>query len=375
LANTQARRESILADAEANQEPAPPATISPKRAEKLRLQTDYGASKFPPMDQWVDLVTRNREIEVAAQGGAKALNKWNPIGFQISNADGTPRGMGAIADLQYAFDPLQNRTTLFLGALAGGLWKQTIFSNVPISENLPGAPTVGAFHVGGSAGLEFILVGTGIPGGRGAGSGLYRSSNGGSSWTRVLMDGVHPDVFYEIKASVADPNKVYACTNYGFASSRDGGQTWRLRPRLLNGSYIPCSDFVEVGGSQGGILLIAYYTTGSLRIYHVVPPTNDAIAYTFYPADTAGIVGSVGRIALSIGNPASSYVYAFVADTNNNANGVFRSDNYGLDSWTRVAGALNFGNIMGFYANVVGVAPTDDNVVVAGLVNMYILNQ
>jgi len=375
LANTQARRASILSNAEANAVAAPPPTISPKRAEKLRLQTAYGADKFPPMDQWVELVTRNREIEVAAQGGAKALNKWNPIGYQISNSDSTPRGMGAIADLQFAYDPVQNRTALFLGALGGGLWQQRLFIvpiNAPISENLPGAPTVGAFHVGGSAGAQFILVGTGIPGGRGAGSGLYRSNNSGSSWTRVLMDGVHPGVFYEIKASVADPNKVYACTDYGLISSRNGGQTWRLRPRFLNGYYIGCSDFVEVGGSSGGVLLIAYYTSEGQRIFYAAPPSNDTVNFDFYPADTTGIVGSVGRISLSSGNPASSYVYAFVADANNNANGVFRSDAYGLSGWTRVAGALGFGNTMGFYANVVGAAPTDDNVVVAGLVNMYI---
>jgi hypothetical protein len=358
--------------------PAPSAA----RLRKLERQTSHGAELFPPMDQWVELVTQNRAMERAALNGAKSTSRWNPIGLQIANADATPRAMGAIHDLQFAFDPIGNRTALHIGAMAGGLWIQRTLSifgviAIPVSENLSGAPTVGAFHAGGPSASPFILLGTGAPGGRGMGTGLYRSTNSGVSWTRVAMDGLHPSVFFEMKAAVNDVQRIYACTDFGLFSSANGGQTWRRK------SARACSDFIEVGGSTGGVLVVAHYDGQTPRISYVLPTANNDSAWTFEATDTSGISGSVGRIALAVGTPSSATAYAYVATSNNNGNGIFRSNISGLGNWTRIAGdtgsltgtpaqRLNFGSVMGFYANVIGVSPVDDDVVVGGMVNLFV---
>lgn len=333
-------------------------------AKRRKLERMHAmATAAPPMEQWVAAVEQNQHLMQAKQ--AMALDRWSPIGTQIANGDGSTRAMGAVSDIEFAFDPFDNRTTLYLGTIAGGLWKQRFLLvpfNTPISESLAGSPAVGAFHVG-ETGSPFILLGSGAYG-RSAGSGLYRSTNNGVTWQRTAMDGMHPDNFFKIDRSVANPNRIYACSGWGFFESTDSGQTWRRR------RVEACTDFIEFGGAQGGIVMIAGWTATSPHLFYSIPPASGAWSWT--AVDDSGISGSVGRISLAIGNPNSSYVYAYVSDAANNGNGIFRSDEYGLGNWQKISTtAQNFGGVMGFYAHAINVSPTNDNVVVAGMVNLF----
>lgn len=357
------RRQTIIESAAAtrNLQPEPKFELAPTRKQKLERMHAM-AEATPPAEQWIKLVTQNREV-----APAKALDRWNAVGTQISNVDGSTRAMGAVSDIEFAYDPFDARTTLYLGTIAGGLWKQRLLAffpfNAPISENLLGSPSVGAFHVGETA-TAFILLGTGANG-RAGGTGLYRSSNNGGSWIPTVMDGINPGAFFKIDRSVSSASKIYACTSSGFFSSADSGQTWtRKRP-------VGCTDFYEFGGAQGGILMVADYSGTAPYLHYVIVPTSGA--WTWTAADDSGITGSVGRLSIAMGNPSSDHAYAFVADANNNGNGVFRSSTYGLSGWQKISsGAQFFGNTMGFYANEIRVSPTDDNVVAAGLVNLFV---
>ncbi|HET9440667.1 MAG TPA: hypothetical protein VFO52_10875, partial [Longimicrobiales bacterium] len=80
----------------------------------------------------------------------------------------------------------------------------------------------------------------------GAGSGLFKSTNGGSSWTELTKNaGLPTGIWGKVGVSVsgADPNRVYAiieANDGGVFRSDDGGQTWtrtnderRLRQRAF----------------------------------------------------------------------------------------------------------------------------------------------
>jgi hypothetical protein len=361
--NRESQPEILAAAALRNLEPQVVRPLSPTRKQKLERMNAIARSA-PPMEQWVRLVEQNqRSMQAMA---SKALDRWNPIGTQIANGDGSTRAMGAVSDIEFAFDPFDNRTTLYLGTIAGGLWKQRLLLvpyNTPISENLAGSPAVGALHVG-ETGSPFILLGSGAYG-RSAGSGLYRSSNNGASWQRIAMQGIHPGSFFKIDRSVSNASRIYACADAGFFESTDSGQTWTQRRTEA------CTDFIEFGGPQGGIVMVAGWTATSPHLFYAIPPASGA--WTWTPANDSGITGSLGRISLAIGNPNSSYVYAYASDANNNGNGIFRSDEYGLGAWQKISGAgQNFGGAMGFYAHAINVSPTNDNVVAAGMVNLYV---
>jgi len=66
----------------------------------------------------------------------------------------------------------------------------------------------------------------------GPGSGLYRSTDGGSTWTQIQGNGFAPGVLGRIGVAVsAEPNRIYALVEAdkgGLYRSDDGGEHWRL---------------------------------------------------------------------------------------------------------------------------------------------------
>src|SRR5215469_16831899 len=66
----------------------------------------------------------------------------------------------------------------------------------------------------------------------GAGSGLYRSTDGGSTWTQIKGSGFPTGVLGRIGVAVsAEPNRIYALVEAdkgGLYRSDDGGEHWRL---------------------------------------------------------------------------------------------------------------------------------------------------
>lgn len=63
----------------------------------------------------------------------------------------------------------------------------------------------------------------------GTDNGIYRSDDGGDSWTAVLTQNGPPyddQAYCPVAISPSDPNVVYACTRSGLVASTDGGRTF-----------------------------------------------------------------------------------------------------------------------------------------------------
>lgn len=318
----------------------------------------------PQPEQW----RRNAERRLALSGAAKSTGSWTWQGLGIVNANTTPRAAGALMDVRYAYDHAASKRVLYAGALGGGLWKQADFFGghiwTPLTDTLPGSTGIGGFWVDPTD-SNWLIVGTGVGGGRYNGTGLYRSTNGGSSWTFMTLAGFTPGTFYKIAGDRFKTGTLYACTDIGFFRSRNYGGSW-TREHTSN-----CSDFAQVSGAVGnndGVMLLALWG-GTIQY-----ATVDASAFSWATADTSGITGSLGRITLA--GPAnrgdSPYVYAMVTDASNNSNGVFRSGAYGVAAWSKISGAINFGGVMGFHANTVEVHPDDPDIVAAGMVDAWL---
>ncbi|HET8552775.1 MAG TPA: glycosyl hydrolase [Gammaproteobacteria bacterium] len=143
------------------------------------------------------------------------------------------RGGRAPAVAGVASDP----NTYYFGAAAGGVWKTTdsgvtwraVFAREPVSS-------IGAIAVAPSA-PNVVYVGTGEADPRNDtsfGDGMYKSTNGGATWKHIglsntrhigdiVVDPQNPDiVLVAALGHVYGPN-----TQRGVFRSTDGGQTWR----------------------------------------------------------------------------------------------------------------------------------------------------
>lgn len=140
---------------------------------------------------------------------------------------------GRIAALQI-FDDV-NGFWVYAGGSSGGLWRAHSSDGVgrweSIGDNLPN-PSARAFSVDPTQ-IADIVVGTGDLN-RFGGSGMYRTIDGGASWSQITLPIPAPAAFGRILRSPTNPDLLVACgISGGVLRSTDGGTTWSV---TLNGS-------------------------------------------------------------------------------------------------------------------------------------------
>jgi len=146
---------------------------------------------------------------------------------------GPDRGGRSIAVAGHRDRPLE----YYFGATGGGLFKTTDGGNSwsPMTDGQIGSASVGAIAVAGSN-PDVVYIGMGEVQLRSnvlQGDGVYRSSDGGSSWTHVGLDDSH--AIARIRVHPTDADRVYvaalghpfgANTERGVFRTTDGGGTW-----------------------------------------------------------------------------------------------------------------------------------------------------
>jgi photosystem II stability/assembly factor-like uncharacterized protein len=154
--------------------------------------------------------------------------RWRSIG---PVPDSTFRGIGRVS--QIAIHP-SNGNVLIAGAAGGGVWRTSNggASWGPRMELQP-TLTIGAVAIAPSN-PSIMYAASGEDGGdwnpAWSGVGIYRSSNGGSTWT--LMTRVPSTRFSAIVVHPKHPDVIYVAGNRGLHKSVNGGATWRTNPGL-----------------------------------------------------------------------------------------------------------------------------------------------
>lgn len=131
----------------------------------------------------------------------------------------------------------QERSTFYMGATGGGVWKTTDYGNswTNISDGYFASPSIGAMRVAPTDPKK-IYVGTGSDGLRSnviAGKGMYRSDDGGKKWKAIGLEKtshigaveVHPSnpdlVYVAAIGNAFEPN-----AERGIYRSKDAGASW-----------------------------------------------------------------------------------------------------------------------------------------------------
>lgn len=281
-----------------------------------------------------------------------------------------------------------NPDIVYVGVAAGGIWKTTDGGNTWVDKsgglNLL---TFGAIAIDPNN-PNTIYAGTGesrwfFNNVTYEGDGLYKSTNGGDTWTKITSGFGSITQFSDIEVSPHNSNILLASlgsgnwnlgnlSNEGVWRSSDAGATWT--------KTLTVTDAFDVA-------------------FH---PTDNSIAYAasgdqsssggFYRSTDAGInwiqsntglpsATSIGRIQFSLSPSSPSIIYAIIYNTSALSGGyttaAFKSTNGGVN-WAQISSGVNIAGTydgstvsdQGSYDLCVEVHPTNSNIVLFGNVEL-----
>jgi photosystem II stability/assembly factor-like uncharacterized protein len=250
--------------------------------------------------------------------------------------------------LAVAGDPA-HRNRFYFGAVNGGVWRtddagrtwSPIFDRVPVGS-------IGDLAIAPST-PRILYVGTGEADMRSdiaQGTGMYRSSDAGRTWTsiglqdtqqigRILVDPRDPDTL--LVAALGHPYGPNAMR--GVFRSTDGGQSWSKT--LFHDDNTGAIDMAFQPGNPEVVYAALWQTRRPP--WNVYPPSNGPGSGLYKSTDGGrtwaqlqghGLPATVGRIGLATTPALPSRVYALIDARD--AGGLYRSDDSGA-TWAHVS--------------------------------------
>jgi photosystem II stability/assembly factor-like uncharacterized protein len=315
-------------------------------------------SKVPPAAAAVPAAT-----SVSYDTLFKAV-KWRNIG--------PSRGGRSVAVSGVVGDPL----TYYMGTTGGGLWKTTDagVSWDNISDGYFKTGSVGAVAVAESD-PNVVYVGMGEHAPRGVmtshGDGVYKSTDAGKTWTHLGLEGtrhiarvsVHPQnpdiVYVAAQGALHGPSP-----ERGIYKTTNGGKSWS---RVLFVDENTGAADLSMDMTNPRILYAALWEHRRLPWQMVSGGKGSGLYKSTDGGDTwvpiqKGLPKELGKMGISVSRANPSRVFAVVeSDTEKEQGGVFRSDDAGK-SWTRVSKDHRTVQRAWYYIEIFA-DPTNENVV------------
>jgi photosystem II stability/assembly factor-like uncharacterized protein len=270
----------------------------------------------------------------------------------------------------------------YFGAVNGGVWETLNAGRTwaPIADSIPNG-SIGAIAVAPSD-HKTIYVGTGEADMRSSisqGIGLFKSTDGGRTWGFIgLQDSQQ---IGKILVDPRDPNVVIVAAlghpygpneTRGVFRSQDGGRTWTKT--LYRGPDIGASDLAFEPGNPDVVYASLWHTRRPP--WNVYPAAMGPGGGVWKSTDggrswkplTAGLPADPGKIGLAVAPSRPNRVYAEV-DAKGGAGGLYRSEDRG-ESWTRVSTDPRVFE-RGWYFGRIAVDPKNPDVVYAPNIATY----
>ncbi len=267
-------------------------------------------------------------------------------------------------------------TTIITGGVSGGLWKSTDFGNT--WNQLMGFPNsmVGAIA---QAGNGDIYVGTGSSfdgaGGEGGsgfrGRGVYRSTDGGDTWS--ILESIDPGVlgngdWTAVNALVADPNnanRVYVGADGGFGYIEGDVVT-------MGANGIPDGTVQDITiANDGSYMLVA---VGAARVYRSTSSDFSNFEGEFGSGDTNLPQSGVGRARVRIAPTDPNSAFVLYCSSGGLFGGLFHSGDAG-QTWDEVWPSEAEQNILprgqGFYDLALGIPPYNPELAYIGGIEFW----
>ena len=271
--------------------------------------------------------------------------------------------------------------TFYFGSVGGGVWKSENSGRTwtPVFDSQPVA-SIGAIAVAPSN-PNVVYVGTGEADMRSQisfGDGMYKSTDAGQTWThvgldntrqigRILVDPKNPDVVF-----VAALGHAYGANpDRGVFRSTDGGSTWQKV--LYKGDSIGAIDLAFEPQNSRTI----YATLWNTRRppWSIYPPSYGPGSGIFKSADGGDTweqltkdlpAERVGRIGIAVAPTNPNLVYAII---DAKEGGIYRSDDAGA-SWRKMSNEARVWGRGWYFCNVV-VDPKDPKTLYVSNTSVY----
>ncbi|HEX6599551.1 MAG TPA: glycosyl hydrolase, partial [Gemmatimonadaceae bacterium] len=282
--------------------------------------------------------TRLQARDVASAGPDSAFlanYKWRNIG--------PDRGGRSIAVSGVKGHPKE----AYFGAAGGGLWKTTDGGDSwkPVTDGQINSASVGAVAVSESD-PNVVYIGMGescIRGNIMPGDGIYKSTDAGKTWTHLGFSNV--DAISKIRIHPTNPNVVFAAvfgkysvpsSERGVYKSSDGGKTWK---RVLFRDDKTGAVDITIDKTNPQVMYAALWEAYRNE-YHMssggpgsglFKSTDGGETWTEVTRNPGMPSGVIGRIGVAAG-PDGKRVYALVENDNG---GLFSSDDAGA-TWKLV---------------------------------------
>ncbi len=232
--------------------------------------------------------------------------------------------------------------SLFIGTASGGVWQSSSggYWN-PLTDTQCNL-TIGALSID-AADPTVLYAGTGEYNTNSWGCGILRSTDAGVSWTqlgatsfRVTQGGVPAGSASFGKILVGRPaggsvanTVLIGATNVAVFRSPDGGSSWSL-------ALLGATASVVAHPTQAGVVYAGNSDNFTASRRGVYKSIDNGVTWTLLPAIPDVIVDNVRRIELAVTPAAPDLVYAAVVSNDSKLLGLFRW-NDATGTWTHLA--------------------------------------
>ena len=234
----------------------------------------------------------------------------------------------------------------YFGAVGGGLWKTTDGGETwaPVTDGQVKSASVGAVAVS-ETNSDLVFIGMGetcIRGNIMAGDGVYKSVDAGKTWTHVGFE--QSENISKIRIHPTNPDIIFVAAfgkhsapnaERGVYKSTDGGKSWR---RVLFRNDSTAAIDISIDRANPNVVYAALWQayrteftmssggTGS----GLFKSTDGGETWTEITRNAGMPAGLIGRIGVAVSPANSSRVYALVENTKG---GLFKSDDAGA-TWS-----------------------------------------
>ena len=279
--------------------------------------------------------------------------------------------------------------TFYAASPGGGIWKG-IHSGAGATEKVSwtnltsGLPNINFNSLAQSqSNTDIIYAGSGeshIGGSGGWGDGIFKSTDGGSSWTnvskksggkvisdfgtvhRIIVDPTNPDIV------VITAGHNYYCNTYIYKTS-NGGTSWT---KVHN--FNSCHTYTQIVAAPSD-----FNTQYAVSKGKPLLKSTDA-GDTWVATTPFGISGSYGRYEIAVSHTDPNKVYAGIRTSANGPSYLYRTLDGG-SSWTHIQENGTSGDPrystdfwldkQGYYDNCIALNPLNDDVVYVGGIDLF----